>query len=35
MIDESIWKEKKQFSTYRLFGEQGEHKDIIGSEMEE
>jgi alpha-ribazole phosphatase len=31
-IDEAVWKEKKQFSTYRLFGEQGEHSDIIGSE---
>lgn len=35
MIDELVWAQKRQFSAFRLFGEQGEHKDIIGSEMEE
>jgi alpha-ribazole phosphatase len=34
-IDERTWAENRKFTSYRLFGEQGKHRDMIGSEAGE
>ncbi len=34
-IDETVWKEKKQFSSYRLFGGKGENTYSLGDIVEE
>ncbi len=33
-IDEKTWADKKQFSSYALFGEQGQSKTIVGRELD-
>jgi alpha-ribazole phosphatase len=34
-VDEAAWVKKKRFESYRQFGEQGDHRDMIGSKPEE
>jgi len=33
-LDEALWQQKRQFASYRLFGEQGESSDIVGRELD-
>ena len=33
-LDETLWLQKQQFASYRLFGEQGESSDIVGRELD-
>ncbi len=33
-LDETLWPQKQQFASYRLFGEQGESSDIVGRELD-
>ena len=34
-IDEQAWAKERRFTSYRLFGEQGKHQDMVGEDFEQ